>query len=141
MWKQLSLLALAVAAAGIATGCGDDDDSDNSMTTANNGSASADGGSASGSAGDSADGGSAGGDAAGGDDGGSTDNVSACNSLVDKLDCGGVDLGMFIPCDQYGNLTCDITDYFNCVEEAFECTDGMFDASAITPCASMAACS
>jgi hypothetical protein len=81
------------------------------------------------------------GDDQAGEEGGDVDNVAACESLLDALECGDVDLAQSVPCDQYGALACDLADYFTCLEDNFTCTDGVFDPSEWTTCAELATCS
>jgi hypothetical protein len=75
-----------------------------------------------------------------GEGSGEIDNVAACNDLVDSLECGGADLGQYVPCDSYAQTTCDFSDYFQCLEDEFTCTDGAFDPTAWMGCASLATC-
>ena len=132
-----ALLALPLSA------CGDDEtgNDDGSMGDTGN----ADDGEDGGGDGDGDDGGNDGGDDGNGDgddgdEGGSVDNQAACESLLDALECGELDLSSMVPCDQYGALTCDIADYFTCLEDNFACTDGVFDASGWTECLDLATC-
>ncbi len=76
------------------------------------------------------------------DDGGSgsADNVAACNALIEELACGGFDLSTAIDCSLYADHPCDIAEYFDCVRDAFTCTDGVPDASGIVDCTNLATC-
>jgi hypothetical protein len=74
------------------------------------------------------------------DDSNDFDNVAACEDLIDDFSCGDVDLGMYVDCDVYGPLPCDVADYFDCVDENIECNDGVLDASDIMECVSLAQC-
>ncbi len=71
---------------------------------------------------------------------GSGDNVAACNALIDEIECGMFDLSGAIDCSLYSSLTCDIADYFDCIRDAFTCTDGVPDTSGIIDCAELATC-
>lgn len=71
---------------------------------------------------------------------GTVDNVAACNATLKKLSCGDADLAQYVPCDQYASFTCDLADYFGCVEDNLVCTDGMIDAAGLSDCASLVAC-
>ncbi len=70
----------------------------------------------------------------------SPNNVAACNDMLDELSCGSFDLGSVIDCGIYADLTCDISDYFDCIRDVVTCTDDVVDASGIVECAELAAC-
>lgn len=74
------------------------------------------------------------------DDGDAYDNVAACEALIDDFSCGDVDLGMYVDCDVYADLPCDVADYFACVDEEVVCTDGVLDASTLMECVPLATC-
>jgi hypothetical protein len=114
-----------VSVAALANACGGDDD--DGGDTAND-SANDDG-----SAGDGADDGSAGDDGDGGD-GGGAGNVAACEAYVDSIDCGDVDLGSMVTCADYEAVTCDVSEYFNCLADNTVCTDGQLDLSGWANC-------
>lgn len=71
---------------------------------------------------------------------GSSDNVAACNALVEELQCGDFDLAGTIDCSLYMDYACDIADYFDCIRDAFMCTDGVPDTSGILDCNALATC-
>lgn len=81
------------------------------------------------------------GGAEGGPDGGDAfDNVRACDELVDELSCGSADPGMYVDCDLYAELPCDISDYFECARDNINCADGVLDVSKLVDCATFALC-
>lgn len=132
----VSLLALSIV--GSVTGCDDDDGGDDEEMVAGT---EGNGGSGNGSNGNGSNGNGSGDDSSDDDDGGgAVDNEAACNDLVDGLDCGGMDLGQFVDCSAYASLTCDLSDYLQCLEDEFVCNDGVFDASGWAGCVSLASC-
>lgn len=68
------------------------------------------------------------------------DNVGACKEWVAAVDCGTFDAEGTIPCDSFGNLTCDIGDYFDCLADNFTCTDGHADTAQWSKCIDYASC-
>jgi hypothetical protein len=75
--------------------------------------------------------------------GGKVDNVAACQSFVKKVQCGSTDVSQYVDCSSYANVTCDISDYFSCIEPKFVCANGMYDPtqlSTLSDCASKATC-
>ena len=83
--------------------------------------------------------------AMGGCGGGSdkTDNVAACKAFVAKVKCGDVDISTQVDCDLYANTTCDISDYFDCLETKYVCVNGAYDESklaTISDCTAKASC-
>jgi hypothetical protein len=79
----------------------------------------------------------------GGTTGGTVDNVAACQSFLKSVQCGNIDLSMQVNCSVYSGTTCDLTPYFNCLEQHYVCVNGTYDQtklSTINQCASMATC-
>ena len=74
------------------------------------------------------------------DSDGPIDNTAACKDFAQSVSCGELDFSTVLPCDSYAGLTCELVDYFMCLEDGFSCTDGVFDASAWQGCASLVAC-
>lgn len=135
--NRLFVPLLALSIVGSVTGCDDEDGGDDEEMVA--GTESNGGGSGNDSNGNGSGGGS-GNDSSDDDEGGDVDNVGACNDLLDELDCGGMDLGQFVDCSAYASLSCDLSDYLQCLEDEFVCTDGVFDASGWAGCVSLASC-
>lgn len=79
-------------------------------------------------------------DGAGNEGDGASNNVAACEALVDDLSCGSTDFSLYVDCSLYATVTCDISDYLGCLDDNFTCTDGIFDASQWSSCASLAQC-
>ena len=73
-------------------------------------------------------------------EGGSADNVTACEALIEELECGEFDLTSVLDCSLYADYPCDIADYFDCIREAFECTDGVPDTNGLLECNDLASC-
>jgi hypothetical protein len=75
-------------------------------------------------------------------DDGSTapDNVGACQAWVDAYDCGGFDIGQSLNCDQYAQVQCDISEYFECLTDNTTCTMGFPNTSGWTACVDLAMC-
>ncbi len=74
------------------------------------------------------------------DDGTPTDNVAACQALVDSWECqppGGIDLLMR---DAFEDSQRDVSDDFNCLADNTSCSDDVLDASGWTQCAELAEC-
>ena len=76
---------------------------------------------------------------------GGADNVGACEKWKTAAKCGTAANAGFdaITCSSYANLSCDISDYFDCLSTAYVCTNGMYDVSKLsnaTNCASKAVC-
>jgi hypothetical protein len=98
----------------------------------------------SGDSADSADS-SDGGDSADGDGSGdgdtAPDNVGACEGWIESAECGDYDWSQSVDCSAYANLACDISDYFNCLNENTGCNDGIPDTSGWTECYALASCS
>lgn len=127
--SYLSPLAFALALGAFFTVSACDSEDDGTDDAAHDGSGGA------------ADGGAGGDDAGGGDDGGgAASNVGACESFFDAIECGDTDFGMFVRCDDYSGLECDVTAYFDCLEDNFTCNDGIFDPTAWQMCTSLATC-
>ena len=83
----------------------------------------------------------------GGGGGGGGGNTTACKNFVKTVQsCGGVYASQFNDtwCNGYSNLSCNIADYFSCVNSALgACTGGNFpnaDSNALSACASKATC-
>lgn len=76
----------------------------------------------------------------GGEAGGSADNVAACNSLVEAIECGDFDLSSALDCNIYADVACDVADYFDCLEDSFTCVDGAPDTSGFADCIDLAQC-
>jgi len=82
--------------------------------------------------------GSGGGDSSSPSGSGSTNNVQACETFLDSLECaelpGGV---MLLDCSVYESSTCDITDYLDCLTDNTTCTDGIADNTGWMECTSL----
>jgi len=68
-------------------------------------------------------------------DGGSTNNVQACEAFVDSLDCGLPDGAL--DCSSYAGVTCDLTEYLDCLADNSACTNGMLDPTGWVECVSL----
>ena len=132
--KRPPILLFAFA---LGLACSDDDStsSDEGASTPNPDDSGAD------ESGEEGNGEEEGGEEGNGEEGGAVDNVAACEDLLDALECGEVDLTQTVSCDMYANTTCDLVDYFTCLEDNFTCTDGVFDPTGWTMCAELATCS
>jgi hypothetical protein len=126
----------AILGLGAAVGCGNEERDDGGDTAGDTDAASTAATSA--SAGSASNDGEDGDD---GDDGGTVDNVAACDELIESLECGGADFGQYVSCSSYASLSCSLVDYFECLSDNFACSDGVFDPSGWTSCASLAMCS
>jgi hypothetical protein len=76
---------------------------------------------------------------------GAADNVGACNRFKSAAACGTSAASVLAAysCDGYANLTCDISDYFDCLSTAYVCVNGQYDgtkAQNAAGCASKAIC-
>ncbi len=69
------------------------------------------------------------------------DNVSACEALLDSLECAPPAGVALIDCASFGSSPCDISDYLNCLEDNATCNGDQLDASGWTECADLAVCS
>ena len=70
----------------------------------------------------------------------SFDNVAACESLLDSLECapaGGVEL---LDCNSLGASACDLADYFMCLADGASCQGGVLDVSGWGQCMDLAVC-
>lgn len=72
--------------------------------------------------------------------GGGAGNVAACNMFVDAVNCGTVDVSMYLNCDQYAAQPCDISGYFDCLTTNTKCENGILNNSGWAQCASLAQC-
>jgi hypothetical protein len=76
--------------------------------------------------------------------GGSTDNVQACKDFYNGLQCGAsFDASSYAAtCSSYdeSSYPCDLSGYFNCLDDAFKCTNGVPDVSGWQGCSSKAVC-
>lgn len=77
------------------------------------------------------------------------DNVASCEAYVEALDCGSFDITSVYPanfCDGYGNISCDVSDYFDCLTSNITCVlddpllGDHLDLSGTVACASKANC-
>lgn len=68
---------------------------------------------------------------------GGNDNVAACESFVDSIDCAFPGGAPPIDCAIYGESVCDITDYLACLESNTSCNNDMLDASGWIDCVSL----
>lgn len=76
------------------------------------------------------------------DDDDEVDNMAACEDFVADLECdGGIDISMSVPCDQFGAYTCDLTEYFDCVADAWSCDPAEIDSAGLSSCAAQLTCS
>jgi hypothetical protein len=71
---------------------------------------------------------------------GAPDNVGACKQWLSNISCGSYDFSQFMSCESYRDLSCDITEYFDCLTANTKCNDGVPDNSGWTGCASKAQC-
>lgn len=55
--------------------------------------------------------------------GGCVDNVELCEEWAASMDCGGVDFGDLVTCDDYKGRHCSLYDYFDCLAENAVCDD------------------
>lgn len=72
-----------------------------------------------------------------------SDNVSACEKLVESTKCGGKDAGDKLRCSSYASVECDITPYFDCMRSAYVCVNGHYDVQKLinaSACASLSRC-
>lgn len=69
---------------------------------------------------------------------GSTNNEAACQDFLDSIECGFPGGVAPIDCSIYSQVTCDITDYLNCLSDNAVCTNDMLDASGWMDCLSLA---
>lgn len=70
------------------------------------------------------------------------DNVKSCNDWKAKVACGSVSPDA-INCEAYANSTCDISDYFDCLADAYVCENGSYNTEKLqtaSACASKATC-
>jgi hypothetical protein len=51
--------------------------------------------------------------------------VEACEELAETLECGDTDFYSVLDCNGYADTECNIVRYFDCLEDNFECTDGV----------------
>lgn len=70
----------------------------------------------------------------------SPDNVAACNTWVSTVQCGTVDVSMYVDCNQYSAMTCDISGYFDCLSSNTGCNGGALDTTGWANCAQQATC-
>ena len=70
-----------------------------------------------------------------GAEGGSTNNVAACEAFVDNLPC-ALPEGV-LDCSVYAEVTCDVTDYLDCLTDNSGCTNDMIDVSGWGNCVSL----
>jgi hypothetical protein len=74
------------------------------------------------------------------DDDGAVDNVAACENLMETLnglECVADDYDWGWDCEIYGDTTCDISEYFDCLADGYTCTDDdppMLDATGAADC-------
>lgn len=80
----------------------------------------------------------------GDDDDGAVNNVPACESLEETLAECQPELAGTLMCSNFANTTCDIADYFACIEASYgECVDGAFpdaDPTAALDCVELSTC-
>ena len=79
------------------------------------------------------------GDDDGSGSGGSYDNVAACQEWVDNFECGQFDISGDVSCSSYDVIRCDITIFFECLDENTVCEDG-FPSIPFGMCMSMIDC-
>lgn len=74
----------------------------------------------------------------------SADNVAACESWLDSMECGTQDFSTLVDCEIYSPDTypCDVSDYFDCLTDEGSCDEdlGIYDAAGWTSCADLASC-
>ena len=51
------------------------------------------------------------------------DNVASCEDFVERMSCGDEDFADFITCADYGEKSCDLAAYFECLESNTECVE------------------
>lgn len=76
----------------------------------------------------------------GGNDGSDIDNVAACEAWADGVSCGDANVSDYIDCNMYANLSCDVSDYFDCLTDVTMCTDGVLDNARWPECVELASC-
>jgi hypothetical protein len=69
-------------------------------------------------------------------------NVAACQAWLDDIACGSWDPKSdgSVDCSAYGELSCNVSPYFNCLSDETECIDDVVDISGWGDCASEAEC-
>lgn len=79
------------------------------------------------------------------DDGGkAVDNVSACEELLESLECGGVSLGdqlgEALACETYDRYGCSLDGYFQCLTDNTRCDGDYPDVTGWTACTGKLSC-
>ncbi|MGH1343017.1 MAG: hypothetical protein ACRBN8_15760 [Nannocystales bacterium] len=69
------------------------------------------------------------------------DNESACEMLLDSLECAPPAGVALIDCASFGSSPCDLADYFECLADNTMCSGEQLDASGWTQCMDLAVCS
>jgi hypothetical protein len=69
-------------------------------------------------------------------------NVAACEDWLASLSCGDWDPAGdgSVSCDAYGELKCDVSEYFTCLTDATSCEDDVVDIAGWGECATKATC-
>lgn len=74
------------------------------------------------------------------DSGDQVDNAAACHMFLDSIACSPVAGVWPLRCEDYGELPCDVSAYFDCLADETVCTNGQLDATGWGSCASLASC-
>ncbi len=69
------------------------------------------------------------------------DNVSACEALLDSLECAPPAGVALIDCTSFSASPCDISDYLDCLEDNTACNGEQLDPSGWSECVDLAVCS
>ncbi len=72
---------------------------------------------------------------------GEPDNESACEALLDSLECAPPAGVALIDCASFSSSPCDLSDYFECLADNTTCNGEQLDASGWTQCMDLAVCS
>ncbi len=69
-------------------------------------------------------------------------NVAACEEWLASMSCGDTDYSTLVSCDAYEEITCDVSDYFDCLTENTTCDEdlGVADLTGWTVCTDYAVC-
>ncbi len=70
------------------------------------------------------------------------DNVEVCQEWAQSMDCGGVDFGDLVSCEDYKRRHCYLYDYFDCLTDNTSCDEssGVVDTSLWRECEPLDPC-
>jgi hypothetical protein len=73
---------------------------------------------------------------------GCVNNVELCEEWAASMDCGGVEFGDLVTCDDFRARHCYLYDYFDCLTENASCDDenGSVDTSLWDECEPLDSC-